>query len=239
MSVEVHVLDDPGAEAARRLTAAAGAEGNLVLTGGSTARTAYEHAAMLGGDWGRTTLWWGDERCVEPGDQRSNYALARNALIDRLDPAPEVKRIEGELGPAQGSERYEQALRAAFADGDPSFDLVLLGLGPDGHCASLFPGSPALEIRDRWVVGVERAGLAPFVARISLTLPALTAARETVFLATGAEKAEAVRRAFSPGGDDVPARWVAEHAVRVTVLLDGAAAAALGRHPCRPDVTRG
>ena len=224
MTVDVRVLDDPAAETARRLVAAASAGGHLGLTGGSTPRAAYAQAAALRGDWGRATIWWGDERCVAPGDPRSNDALARDALIDHVEPAPRVERIEGERGASAGAERYEDALRATFGAGPPAFDLLLLGLGPDGHCASLFPGAPALEVTDRWVVPVERAGLEPFVPRISLTVPALTAARETLFLVTGTEKADAVRRAFGPGGDDLPARRVSEAAAGVTVVLDAAAA---------------
>ncbi len=227
MAVDLRVLDDPAAETARRLVAAASAGGHLALTGGSTFRAAYEEAAAVPCDWGHTTLWWGDERCVAPDDPRSNYGLARDALIARLDPPPRVERIEGERGVEAGAELYESALRAAFGDASPVFDLLLLGLGPDGHCASLFPGAPELAVTDRWVVGVERAGLEPFVPRVSLTLPALTSARETLFLVIGAEKGDAVRRAFGAGGDDVPARRVAEGAAGVTVLLDPAAAQAL------------
>lgn len=227
MAVDVRVLDDPAAEMARRLAATASAGGHLALTGGSAPGAAYEHAAALSGDWRRATVWWGDERCVGPDDPRSNYALAHDVLIAHLDPAPRVERIEGERGPGAGAELYESALRATFGDAAPVFDLLLLGLGPDGHCASLFPGAPELAVTDRWVVGVERAGLEPFVPRVSLTLPALTSARETLFLVIGAEKADAVRRAFGVGGDDLPARRVAERAAGVTVLVDPSAAQAL------------
>ncbi len=227
MAIDLRVLDDPAAETARRLVAAARAGGHLCLTGGTTPRAAYEQALALGGDWGRATLWWGDERGVSPDDARSNYGLARESLLAHLDPAPTVRPIETRHGVDAGAARYEEALRAAFSGAAPAFDLLLLGLGPDGHCASLFPGAPGLEVADRWVVAVERPGLEPFVPRISLTLPALTAARETVFVVTGATKAEAVRRAFGPGGDDLPARRVAEGAAGVTVLLDEAAASEL------------
>ena len=227
MTVDVRVLDDPAAETARRLVTAASAGGHLALTGGLTARTAYQQAAALPGDWGGATLWWGDERCVAPDDPRSNFGLAREALIARLDPAPRLERIEGERGPGAGAALYESALRSIFGGAAPVFDLLLLGLGPDGHCASLFPGAPELAVTDRCVVGVERAGLEPFVPRISLTLPALTAARNTLFLVVGTEKADAVRRAFGAGSDDVPGRRVAEGAASVTVLLDAAAAQAL------------
>ncbi|MDQ4071827.1 MAG: 6-phosphogluconolactonase [Actinomycetota bacterium] len=227
MTVDLRVLDDPAAETARRLAAAAGAGGHVALTGGSAVRAAYEQAGALPGDWSRTTLWWSDERCVAPDDPRSNYGLAREALIAHLDPPPRVERIEGEHGPGAGADLYDRALRAAFGEAAPVFDLLLLGLGPDGHCASLFPSGAELAVTDRWVVGVERAGLEPFVPRVSLTLPALSAARRTLFLATGGEKADAVHRAFGAGGEDLPARRVAEAAPSVTILLDAAAAQAL------------
>ncbi len=221
------MLDDPAAEAARLLAAAASAGGHLALTGGSSPGAAYQQAAGLSAQWEEATLWWGDERCVPPDDDRSNYGMARDALIARLDPAPTVERIRGEDGPGAGAEHYERALRAAFGDRPPIFDLLLLGLGPDGHCASLFPGTPALGVSDRWVVGVERAGQPPYVPRISLTVPALTAARETLFLVCGEEKADAVRGAFGAGGEDLPARRVAAGAAHTTVLLDHAAAGKL------------
>ena len=227
MTVDLRVLDDPAAETARRLAAAAGAGGHVALTGGSAVRAAYEQAGALPGDWSRTTLWWSDERCVAPDDPRSNYGLAHEALIAHLDPPPRVERIEGEHGPGAGADLYDRALRAAFGEAAPVFELLLLGVGPDGHCASLFPGGGELAVIDRWVVGVEHAGLEPFVPRVSLTLPALTAARRTLFLVTGGEKADAVRRAFGAGGEDLPARRVAEAAPSVTVLLDAAAAHAL------------
>ena len=192
------VLEDPAGEAVDRLAAAAGAGEQIVLTGGSTARLAYERLAARDVDWSRCTLWFSDERCVPPDDERSNYGMARDALFDRLPgEAPDVRRIPGELGPDAGAAAYETELRAAFGEGIPRFDLVLLGLGPDGHCASLFPGDPALEERERLAVGVARAGLAPLVPRVTLTLPVLNAARQVLFLVTGADKAAAAARAFA------------------------------------------
>ena len=201
MTIQVRVLDDPASETARRLAAAAGEGGHVVLTGGSTPRTAYERAAALGGDWSRATLWWGDERCVAPEDPLSNYGLAREALLSRVDPLPGVERIEGERGPAAGAERYGETQRGVRRPRPRPSTSLLLGLGPDGHCASLFPGAPALEVSDRWVVGVERPGTIPS-CRVSLTLPGLGAAHETLFVVTGSEKADAVRRAFGAEGDD-------------------------------------
>ena len=170
------VLDDPAQRAAELLTAAAAGTGSqIALTGGSTPRRAYRLAAEAGADWSRATLWWGDERCVAADHDLSNFRLAREALLERLPgPPPATRRIEGELGPLRGAEAYEAALRDAFGAGIPRLDLVLLGVGPDAHCASLFPWAPALHERRRLAVGVERAGLAPWVAPVSythLTLP--------------------------------------------------------------------
>jgi 6-phosphogluconolactonase len=207
--------------------------GDVVLTGGSTPREAYEELAQalraVGGDLGSTTLWFSDERCVPPDDERSNYRLVKQTLLDPLAdlPAPGVKRMHGELGPDKGADAYERDLREA---GEPEFDLLLLGLGPDGHCASLFPNQPSLGERARLVVGVEEAGLEPFVPRISLTFSALVMAKQTVFLVTGESKADAVAAAFAPGASsdpNVPASMLVPLANELKVLLDPAAAARL------------
>lgn len=223
------VLDDPVGETAERLAAAASAGGQIALTGGSTARLAYERLAPAEVDWSRCTLWFGDERCVPPGDEDSNYGMFRESLLDRLrGKAPDVRRIPGELGPDAGAAAYEQELRGAFGEASPRFDLVLLGLGPDGHCASLFPGDPAIEERKRLAVGVARSGLAPWVPRVTLTLPVLNAARNVLFLVTGADKAAATARAFVGGPDRrTPASLVAPADGTLTVLTDGSAAAQL------------
>ena len=163
-----------------------------MLTGGSTPRDAYSSfvdvVKSVGVDVSRSVLWFSDERCVSPDDERSNYGMVRASLLEPLgeSSSPVVHRMRGELGPADGAEEYERELRAA---GTPRFDLVLLGIGPDGHCASLFPDQASLSERSRSVVGVEEAGLEPFVPRISMTLPRLANARQVVFLATGESKA--------------------------------------------------
>ena len=229
------VLSDPAAAAADRLVSAAEAGAQIALAGGSTPRAAYEAAAASGADWSSATLWFGDERCVAPDHEQSNFRMVREALIERLDDddGPTVRRMPGEEGPDRGAAAYEQALRSELPTG--RLDLVLLGLGPDGHCASLFPGAPALEERDRPVVGVPEAGLEPFVPRITLTLPAINAAREVVFLATGKGKAEAVAQAFAGARDPVtPSSLVAPAEGSLVVLLDEAAASLLG-----PDRTGG
>jgi len=194
-----------------------------VLTGGGTPKRAYELAALEEGDWSRVELWWGDERCVPPEDERSNYRLAKEALLDRLERQPRtVHRIAGEDDPAKAASAYEEEVR------DVTFDLVLNGLGPDGHTASLFPHTPTLEIRDRLVVPAEPK-LDPYVERITLTVPALATCRGMVFLAVGEGKAEAARRAFAePPSAATPASLVRSAAGETIAVLDRAAAAALG-----------
>lgn len=233
MSLEIEVLDDPARACAALLLSSVLHGGDVVLTGGETPRPAYEELARairaLGRDLGDTTLWFSDERCVPPSDDRSNYRLVKQSLLDPLDdlPAPTVKRMHGELGPHKAADAYERDLRDA---GEPEFDLVLLGLGPDGHCASLFPDQPTLAERSRLVVGVEEAGLEPFVPRVSLTLPALASARQIAFLVTGESKADAVAAAFGDSArpdPHVPASMLVPLADELTVLLDPAAAARL------------
>ncbi|MGZ4243188.1 MAG: 6-phosphogluconolactonase [Solirubrobacteraceae bacterium] len=232
MTVSVEIVDDPARGCAALMVGAAIAGGDIVLTGGSTPRAAYEHfvAAVdsVGIDLSDTTFWVGDERCVDPEDDRSNAKMIKESLLDPLgDRAPRFHRMKGELGPEDGAEDYAQALQAA---GPPRFDLLLLGIGPDGHCASLFPGQASLNERQRLVVGVPQAGLEPFVPRISLTLPALASARHVVFLATGDSKADAVARAFGPDAEpdpQTPASLLVPEAKVISVLLDDAAASHL------------
>jgi 6-phosphogluconolactonase len=221
-SAEIRVLEDPAAELARLLCEAVEAGGNVVLTGGSSPGRAYEMAADRGADWSRTTAWFGDERCVEPDDERSNFRVAQDNLLSRITPAPDVQRMQGELGPEEGARAYDHAVRERLGD-TPAWDLLLLGLGPDGHCASLFPNRPEKDVDDRFVVGVPEAGLEPWVPRISLTLPALDAARHVVFLVTGEKKRDAVRRAFVERDQALPAARL-RPAGALTVLLDPAAA---------------
>jgi 6-phosphogluconolactonase len=219
---DIKVLDDPGAEAAVVLARHAAAGHHIALTGGSTPRAAYQRLADMRLDWSQSTLWWGDERCVPPEDERSNYRLAKEALLDALTAGPPVAhRIRGELGPAAGADDYEEQLRAEFGDGVPALDLILLGMGPDGHVASLFPGQSSLAESRRRAVGVEEAGLEPLVPRVSLTLPVINAAAEVLFLVSGAQKAEAVARAFGEAPDpDTPASLVSPESGSLTVLLD-------------------
>ena len=217
--VEIIVADFPTELVGERLAEAARAGGHIALTGGSTPRYAYEHAAKLEPDWTNATLWWGDERCVPQDDERSNYRLAKESLLDHVKTGA-VHRMRGELGRDEGATLYEQELGSL-----ERFDLVLLGLGPDGHVASLFPGEPTLDETEPRVVGAE-ARLEPFVDRITLTLPTLRRARVVLFLVTGESKAEAARAAFA--GDptrDIPGSLVrATHGETIAVLDDAAAA---------------
>lgn len=211
MQPEIKVLDDPAAEAA---TLIAGVSGHLCITGGSTPRAAYEQIDSLQA----SDVWFTDERCVPPDHDHSNFRMANDALLARLS-GISVHRIKGELGPGDGAAGYEREYELA---GEPAFDLILLGLGPDAHTCSLFPGDDALGERDRPVVGVETPGMAPLVSRVTLTFPVVNGSRQIVFLVTGEDKADAVARAFAgPPDPSAPASLVDGE---VTVLLDEAAA---------------
>jgi 6-phosphogluconolactonase len=219
VNAELRVLDDPAQEAAELLAAA---EGHVALTGGSTPRTAYEHAAGLRDDWTGVDLWFTDERCVPPDHEHSNFGMVERALLSRIEGAT-VHRMRGELGPEDGAAAYEHELGEL---GPGALDLILLGVGPDAHICSLFPGDDALGERERLVAGVETPGMAPLVARITLTLPSVNASRRIVFLVTGEDKAEAVARVFS-GRRDPAAPGSLVEGDDVVALLDPAAAARL------------
>ena len=209
----IEVVDDPAEAVADLLVRA---DGDIVITGGSSPRRAYELAAERRADWSGVTAWFTDERCVPPDHEDSNFAMADAALFSRLAQPPRIMRMRGELGPEEGAAAYA----AALGD-DPRFGLMLLGLGPDAHTASLFPNRPEKTVRDRLVVGVPEAGMEPYVPRISLTLPAINSARQAVFLVTGDSKVEAVRRAF---GESPDPESPAAHVRAPTVFLDPPAA---------------
>jgi 6-phosphogluconolactonase len=229
------LAEDAATRVAAAMRAAVAARGRcvLALSGGSTPRLLHARLVAMGADalpWPRTFVTFGDERGVPPDDAASNYGMARDTLLAHV-PVPEthVLRMEGERPPADAAERYEAALRALalrldVADDDALFDLVLLGVGADGHTASLFPGSPALDEGARWVLDVQApADVAPR-DRLTLTFPALARAREVLVLATGAAKRDAVARAIA-GDAALPAGRVRGRA-RTTWLLDRAAAGA-------------
>jgi 6-phosphogluconolactonase len=221
--VEIIVSEDPAGVVAHLLAGQAHAGGHIVLTGGSTPGHAYELAAAQEPDWSRAEVWWGDERCVPPDDERSNYGMAKRTLLDQLDVQPAaVHRMRGELGADAGAEGYDREL------GDLArFDLVLLGLGPDGHIASLFPDEPTLDETEKRVLGAE-AKLEPFVDRITLTLPLLRAAHAVVFLVAGESKADAAARALrGEPSRSTPGSLVRAISGTTTAVLDSAAASKL------------
>jgi 6-phosphogluconolactonase len=233
MTVEIEVLENPARACGAMLVGAALGGGHVVLTGGSTPKPAYEEFAkavrIVGLDLTETTFWLGDERCVAPDDERSHYDMVKKSLLDPLaDLArPTVKRIRGELGPEAGAEDYEREL---LEEGPPAFDLLMLGIGSDGHTASMFPDQPSVSERSRLVVGVDHAGLEPFVPRVTMTFPAIANAKTVVLLASGESKAEAVAAAFGPDAKPnlhVPSSLLPEEAKEVLVLLDPPAAARL------------
>ncbi len=220
--VEVRVVESveaAGEAAAVLIAEAAGAGGHVGLSGGSGPRAAYERAGILRPDWSRVQLWWIDERCVPPADGRSNYRLIRESLLDGLSRPPEIHRIRGELDPGEAAAEYDAALEGV------TLDLALMGIGPDGHTASLFPDAPALEEAERRAVAA-KPGMEPFVPRVTMTPPFLGATRTMVYLATGEGKAEAVKRAFA--NEPAPATPASLVRGRETIaILDRSAAATL------------
>jgi 6-phosphogluconolactonase len=186
----------------------------IQLSGGSTPKALYERmAAVSDYPWPEVEAFFGDERCVPADDDRSDVRMAREALLSHV-PA-RTYAIDGATCDADG---YERALRERFG-GALRFDLAVYGLGPDGHTASLFPGRPEVEVTDRWVVHVPEAGWEPFVPRVSLTVPALSATPVGVLLVAGADKREPLGRLLE--GDDIPASRL--HPDRLVVLADPAA----------------
>jgi len=183
----------------------------IALSGGGTPRGLYE---MLAAPpyreqipWQRMHVFWGDERCVPPDHPGSNYRMAREALLDHVPiPAHNVHRIHGELGTEAAAQAYNAKLRAFFGAPWPTFDLVLLGLGNDGHTASLFPGSDALKETARPAVGVTAHYENRPAQRVTLTLPAINAARQVLFLAAG--KAGIVQAVLNEPDAGYPAQRV-------------------------------
>jgi 6-phosphogluconolactonase len=221
--VDLRIVDtseEAGEAAAQLIAEAAGAGGHIGVSGGSGPRPAYERAGILRPDWSAVELWWIDERCVAPASGQSNYRVVRESLLDGLARGPaEVHRVRGELDPQQAAAEYDAALQGV------TLDLAVMGIGPDGHTASLFPNAPALDETERQAVAAE-AGMEPFVPRVTLTLPALAAAHVMVYLVTGEGKADAVGRTFAgEPSPDTPASLV--RGAETVAILDRAAAAAL------------
>jgi 6-phosphogluconolactonase len=236
--VSVNVYDSPEelAQAAAREFADRAAEAiedhgrfAVVLAGGSTPRATYEILARDYGDsidWKDVHVFFGDERSVPPDDDDSNYKMARESLLDHV-PIGSVHRMQGELPPDEAAEAYEQDLRDFFGPDDiPGFDLILLGTGDDGHTASLFPETSALEVHDRWVVANPVLKLE--TTRITLTVPVINAAKAVYFLVADEGKAEPVAKILK--GDPDPREYPAsliQPENGPTWMLDRAAASGL------------
>ena len=182
-----------------------GERASIALSGGSTPRAAYPHLAARCPPWARVDFFFGDERIVPPDADGSNYRMARGALLDRIPlDDDQVHRIEGELSPEEAAARAEADLRASVpGEPVPQLDLILLGMGPDGHTASLFPGAPELDETERLMVPVHRPEM-PQPWRVSMTLPVLNAGRRVLVIVGGAEKAPMVPRAIE-GDRSIPA----------------------------------
>ena len=202
----------------------------LALAGGSTPRAAYSRLATrdsgLELDWRRVHVLWGDERCVPPDDPRSNYRMAKEALLDRVPiPPDQIHRIRGEDDPERAAAEYERELRALL--GDDGLDLALLGMGEDGHTASLFPGQAAVHERARWVTAVP----APDgkLWRVTLTPALLNRSSNVTFVVSGASKGARLQQVLEgPFTPEVqPAQAIHPIQGRLTWMVDQAAAARL------------
>jgi 6-phosphogluconolactonase len=232
--IEVADADAVAAEAAERMIVRiehGGERPAVCLTGGSGPQRLYR---LLGSadyrdriPWDRVHWFVGDERFVPMDDPLSNMGIARRLFLDRCAPASHVHAIPTSAAdPAAAAQRYQRDLQdfygaETFDPARPLFALVLMGLGPDGHTASLFPGDPALDETGNWVVGVAHAHVEPFVPRVTLTFPALASCREMLFLVSGAEKNAILSRVMA--GDDLPAGRARSQG-ETTWLVDAAAA---------------
>jgi len=209
----------------------------VALSGGSTPKRLFQLLAARGRDalpWDQIDLWWGDERCVPPDHADSNYRMTREALVEplRLDPQRVHRMVAEEPDHELAAVTYERALVAALGV-PPVFDYMMLGMGPDGHTASLFPGSPGLDERERWVIAnpVDSPLTKGKTTRITLTVPAIRAARMIRFLVAGADKAETLRAVLEgpPDSHRYPSQLIQPAAGGDLVwLVDRAAAARLG-----------
>jgi 6-phosphogluconolactonase len=201
---------------------------HLALSGGTSPTRTYELLAEDPAGLDGVEVWFADERCVAPQDEQSNYRLAAESLLEPAAIPPQrVHRMEGELGPGEGARRYAGALRAhvlPIEHGLPRLDLVVLGIGPDGHVASLFPDAPTLKASDEELcLGVWDAPKPP-AERITLSLAMLRVARSCLLLATGAAKADAVNAMLAEPSRHVPASLLRRE--RLTVIVDDAASPA-------------
>jgi 6-phosphogluconolactonase len=201
----------------------------LALSGGSTPKLLFQRLAASNVDWSRVHLFWVDERCVPPTDPQSNYRLANEHLITPARiPRSNVHRVTAELMPDHAARHYAEEVRGVFglADGElPQFDVMQMGMGADAHTASLFPGEPLIENREGITAAVYVEKMKQW--RVTLLPGVLLAARHTVFLVAGPDKADAVRMVFHGDSDPMkyPAQMVSRHARQVAWFMDEPAAA--------------
>jgi 6-phosphogluconolactonase len=202
----------------------------VALSGGSTPQGMYKVLAqepfLSETPWPRVHVWWVDERCVAPNDPWSNYGAAKRQFLDRVPlPPDQIHPMPAEMVPEQGARHYQDALTCHFqlqAEELPAFDLICLGIGTDGHTASLFPGQEGLKEEKRLVMAV--TGGDPDVDRLTLTLPVINRARHVVFLVAGKEKAGIVKAVLGPEKPSMPAQRVQPAKGRLTWILDRDAA---------------
>lgn len=206
-------------------------EFTVALAGGSTPAEVYELLATrfrLSVDWKEMQFFWGDERCVPPDDEASNYGMAARSMLDRIDLRPDqIHRIRGEDSPEAAARAYEEEIRSVFSLGEdefPRFDLVMLGMGENAHTASLFPNSPAIHEQRRLAVVTE--GIPPHATRISITPGVINHAARVLFVVSGAGKAEAVKAVLEGPHDPdrYPAQIVQPEDAEYLWMLDQAAA---------------
>lgn len=234
MSVQIRVADTKAAwiknatqgiiNLSRKAVAARG-KFSLVLSGGSTPAPVYQALADADLDWDHIFLFWGDERCVPPDSPESNYKLVKDTLLAHAPiPADNIYRIKGELEPSAAAKHYHTALEKFFEGQEKRFDLVLLGLGTDGHTASLFPKTPALHEKTAWVI--ENQHPETGMDRITLTYPAILSARNIFFLVQGEGKAHVVQEVIeNPDGlPHYPAKEIKHPDSNIVWYLDREAA---------------
>ncbi|MBA3872936.1 MAG: 6-phosphogluconolactonase [Anaerolineae bacterium] len=205
---------------------------SIALSGGSTPKTLFqllaaEYKQKI--DWKNTQVFWSDERCVPPDDADSNYKMARETLLEIVPlPASNIYRIKGELEPADGATQYDETLRSYFHDQLPRFDLIMLGMGDDGHTASLFPGTDAVNERQRWVIP-NHVVSAKQTWRITLTVPVVNNAANVMFLVAGTGKAERLKQViqgeFKP--NELPSQLIKPTDGNLIWAIDQAAASLL------------
>jgi 6-phosphogluconolactonase len=217
--VAIHIVEQWERLAAGWLARAVAAGGHVGLSGGSTPKTAYALAADLQPSWANAHVWLCDERVVPLDDERSNFRLVQESVLTHVSAAPLLHVVETPLGAEEAAARYAEELRGV------TLDLAVMGIGSDGHTASLFPNAPGLDERERRAVAAD-AGLEPWVERVTMTPPVFEATELLVYLAVGEGKAEAVKRAFA----DAPSPATPASLVRgreTIAILDPAAAALL------------